>query len=150
MQEITEIESAHFERIIGLIHQRHGVSIGKDDPILIIYTLHDDLIRRIDKSQEEILRRFSSKIEETSNRWQNDAKKKAEQTLTAAVIAATAQISAICNTAIEHQETALNRAVNDAVSKIETTQQTLKYPIYVVIAATIVCLITCIIVLFCH
>lgn len=150
MQDSTETDSIHFDRIIGLIHQRHGVSIGKDDPILIIYTLHDDLIRRIDKSQEEILRRFSSKIEDTSNRWQRDAKQKAEQTLTAAVQAATTQIREICNTAAEHQKTALNRAVDDAISKIETIQQTLKYPIYAVIAATIVCLISCIVVLICH
>lgn len=140
----------NFERIVALIHKKHGVSISHDDPLLIVYTLHDDLIARLAASQDEILRRFEKQVEDVSERWKGYATNKAEQTLTTAFSAAKSRIEMQSNLILDQQKTILSSVVAEAVNKIELANQSVKYPIYVVIAAAIVCLMTNLLVLFHH
>jgi len=58
---------ASIKLMIDKIHEKHGVSIGEDDPILIQATI-----------QEKLLRDFKSSMEVVANNIMNEAKRNIE------------------------------------------------------------------------
>jgi hypothetical protein len=79
---MTEIDE-----LIREIAAKHGIAVGRDDPILILQTLNKRLLENGAKAQEEMLNRFKEEIEALSKRWGDDAKSKAERVLNAALSA---------------------------------------------------------------
>ena len=75
------------EDLIKEIAVRHGVAVGRDDPIMILHTLNDLLMKESTEAQQQILDSFKSELEEIAHRWGDDAKNKAERTLSAALTA---------------------------------------------------------------
>ncbi|WP_020405847.1 hypothetical protein [Hahella ganghwensis] len=75
------------EETIKEIAAKHGIAVGRDDPILILQTINERLMKDSASAQEEILARYKSELEEISHRWGEDAKSKAERTLNAALSA---------------------------------------------------------------
>lgn len=75
------------EEIIKEIAARHGIAVGRDDPILMLHTINAELLRESTDAQQEILDHFKSELEEISQRWGDDARNKAERTLNAALTA---------------------------------------------------------------
>ncbi|EPI0765654.1 MULTISPECIES: conjugal transfer protein TraM [Vibrio] len=75
------------EETIKEIAAKHGIAVGRDDPILILQTINDRLMRESTEAQQAILDSFKSELEEIAHRWGEDAKTKAERTLNAALTA---------------------------------------------------------------
>lgn len=78
------------DKIEGLIREiavKHGIAVGRDDPILILQTINTRLMQDSAAAQQEILERFKEELEAIAHRWGDDAKAKAERTLTAALVA---------------------------------------------------------------
>ena len=75
------------EEIIKEIAVKHGIAIGRNDPILVLQTLNERLLQDSATAQEKILERFKEEMEAISHRWSEDAKQKAEKTLNAALTA---------------------------------------------------------------
>lgn len=75
------------DEIIKEIAITHGVSLGKNDPILILTTINSRLIEDSQKGQKIILEEFKAELEEVTARWGIEAKEKAERILTAALTA---------------------------------------------------------------
>ena len=75
------------EETIKAIAARHGIAVSRDDPILVLQTINDRLMKDSHAAQQEILDHFNSQLEEMSQRWGDDARNKAERTLTAALTA---------------------------------------------------------------
>lgn len=73
------------EEIIKEIAARHGIAIGRDDPILMLHTINAQLMRENTEIQQEILDHYKSELEEIAQRWGDDARNKAERTLNAAL-----------------------------------------------------------------
>lgn len=65
----------------------HGIAVGRDDPIMILHTINDRLMRESAAAQQVILNDFKAEMEALAYRWGDDAKGKAERTLTAALAA---------------------------------------------------------------
>ncbi|HDI1215595.1 TPA: conjugal transfer protein TraM [Aeromonas hydrophila] len=76
-----------FEEIIQEIALKHGVAIGRDDPILILQTLNNKLMKDSVLAQQQQLDLFKEELEAIAYRWGEDAKTKAERTLNAAMAA---------------------------------------------------------------
>jgi len=64
--------------IIAEIAKRHGVSVGNDDPILILHTLNLLLAEDSAQAQQRYLKAFKAVLEESANRWLADASQQAE------------------------------------------------------------------------
>lgn len=79
--------------LIREIAVKHGVAVGRDDPILILQTINMKLLKDGALGQREMLDTFKSEIEAISHRWSNDAKGKAERTLNAALTASKGAMS---------------------------------------------------------
>ena len=77
------------EELIREIAAKHGIAVGRDDPILILQTINTRLMQDSQAAQQEILDRFKEELEAIAHRWGDDAKGKAERTLNAALAAST-------------------------------------------------------------
>ncbi|WP_367903525.1 conjugal transfer protein TraM (plasmid) [Xanthomonas oryzae pv. oryzicola] len=75
------------EELIREIAVKHGIAVGRDDPILILQTINTRLMQDSQAAQQEILDRFKEELEAIAHRWGDDAKGKAERTLNAALAA---------------------------------------------------------------
>nr|WP_011255191.1 conjugal transfer protein TraM [Achromobacter xylosoxidans]CAI47874.1 conjugal transfer TraM protein [Achromobacter xylosoxidans A8] len=75
------------EELIREIAVKHGIAVGRDDPILILQTINTRLMLDSQAAQQEILDRFKEELEAIAHRWGDDAKGKAERTLNAALAA---------------------------------------------------------------
>lgn len=75
------------EEIIKEIAVKHGTAVGRDDPILILQTINERLMRDSAAAQQGMLDRFKEELEGIACRWGDDARNKAERTLNAALAA---------------------------------------------------------------
>ena len=75
------------EELIREIAAKHGIAVGRDDPILVLQTINMKLMQDSASAQQEILDRFKSELESIAHRWGDDAKAMAEKTLNAALAA---------------------------------------------------------------
>lgn len=73
------------EEIIREIALKHGVALGRDDPILILQTLNEKLWKDSGAAQKAILDQFKSEMEALAFQWREDARMKAERSLNAAL-----------------------------------------------------------------
>ena len=75
------------EETIKEIALKHGVAVGRDDPILILHTINERLMRETAAAQRQILHEFKEELESAAYEWETTAKKTAEKILDAALIA---------------------------------------------------------------
>lgn len=80
MNQETEVEE-----LIKEIATKHGIAVGRDDPILILQTINNRLMQDSQKAQQEMLDLFKSEFESLSLKWSVDAKDKAERILNASL-----------------------------------------------------------------
>jgi len=75
------------EATIKELAAKHGIAVGRDDPILMLQTINERLMLDSATAQQETLARFKEELESIAHRWGDDAKNKAERTLNAALAA---------------------------------------------------------------
>ena len=67
------------------IAAKHGIALGRDDPILILQTLNNRLLQDNQKAQQAMLNQYKEELEALSLRWSSDTKEKAERILNASL-----------------------------------------------------------------
>jgi hypothetical protein len=67
--------------LIKEIAAKHGIALGRDDPILILQTLNNRLLQDNQKAQQAMLDQYKEELETISIRWSADTKEKAERIL---------------------------------------------------------------------
>lgn len=77
-----------FESLINEIAIKHGVVLGRDDPILILQTMNAKLMEDNSKAQQLMLQQYKEDLEGIASRWRNEAKEKSERILNASLAAA--------------------------------------------------------------
>lgn len=105
------------EETIKEIAAKHGIAVGRDDPILILQTINDRLMLESTAAQQANLDAFKSELEEIAYRWGEDARAKAERTLNAAL---TASKAAMTESIKEHAKTTaieVRKQVEEIVTK---------------------------------
>lgn len=73
------------EDLLKEIAVKHGIAVSRDDPIMILKTINERLLRDSATAQQEALQQFKSEIEEVAQRWQGDALDKSQRVLAAAL-----------------------------------------------------------------
>lgn len=117
--------SDKLDEIVKEIALKHGVTISRDDPIMILHTLNELLLKENSVAQKALLDTFKSEIEGISLKWSQDVKNKAERTLNAALIASKESIAAaaeenakaIALTAKREIEASLTLQLQSAISR---------------------------------
>jgi hypothetical protein len=78
------------EELIKEIAAKHGISVSRDDPILVLQTINNRLMQDSAKAQKNQLAAYKEELEGIALRWENESKKRAERILNAALTASKA------------------------------------------------------------
>ena len=84
---MNERQDEQVEALIREIAQKHGVVVGRDDPILVLQTINNRLMQDSAKSQQAQLEKLKEELEALAQRWSLDAKEKSERILNASLAA---------------------------------------------------------------
>jgi hypothetical protein len=110
--------SDKIQEIIKEIASKHGVAVGRDDPIMILQTINERLLKDSADTQQKILNHYKEELEIIAHRWGDDAKDKAERTLNAALSASKAAMAKGLKEGTQATTDAIQHAVNDAVAQL--------------------------------
>lgn len=110
------------EANIKEIAARHGVALGRDDPIMILQTINERLMQDSAAAQQETLDRFKEELESIAHRWGEDARDKAERTLNAALVASKTAM-------IQGMQEGAKAAAASARQEIDTALEELAGPV---------------------
>lgn len=67
------------DELVKEIAAKHGIAVGRDDPLMIFITVGSKLLEESAKGQRVILDHFKEELEVLSARWSNDARERAER-----------------------------------------------------------------------
>lgn len=120
-------EPDRIEDLIRDIAVINGIAVGRDDPIMILHTINERLLRDTQQSQQAALDSFKSELELISHRWGLDAKDKAERILNAALQASKESMAAAINEgtrqAVESTKKELAKATAPVVKAAQAVQK---------------------------
>lgn len=108
------------ETLIQEIATRHGVLIGKDDPILILQTMNQKLLEEHARSQDALLGQFKSCLEEMLARQKHESRDKSERMLNASLLAAKESAQLLLQETTESVRSAMNKELDTALKAVQT------------------------------
>jgi hypothetical protein len=106
------------DELIKEIAIKHGIAVGRDDPIIILQTINNRLMRDSQKAQQEMLDQFKSELEAMSLRWSIDAKDKAERILNASLAASKDAMGQVMLEEAKVTATSVRAEIDDALSHV--------------------------------
>ncbi|MCP4290163.1 MAG: conjugal transfer protein TraM [Gammaproteobacteria bacterium] len=107
------------EETIKEIAAKHGIAVGRDDPILVLQTINERLMQDSATAQQEILDRFKEELESITHRWGDDAKNRAERVLNAALAASKAAMSKTMEEGATAATEVIRREINTAALQLQ-------------------------------
>jgi hypothetical protein len=84
---VAEKHDDQIEALIREIAQKHGIVVGRDDPIFVLQTINHRLMQDSAKAQQAQLESLKEKLEALAQRWSQDAREKSERVLNASLTA---------------------------------------------------------------
>ena len=84
---MAEDQDDQIEALIREIAQKHGIVVGRDDPIFVLQTINHRLMQDSAKAQRVQIERLKEEMEALAQRWSLDAKEKSERILNASLTA---------------------------------------------------------------
>lgn len=129
------------EETIKAIAVKHGIAVGRDDPILILQTINERLMQDSAAAQQEILDRFKEELEAVAHRWSDDAKNKAERTLNAALVASRETMHTSMQSGSEVAMESMKRQFEDIATHLARPVREAKQVAFMNIAASIMTVI---------
>jgi hypothetical protein len=61
------------DEVIAAVAAKHGILIGCDDPILVLHTINDRLLRENAAARQALLDAYKEQLEGSASRWHTDA-----------------------------------------------------------------------------
>ena len=107
------------DALIKEIAVKHGIAVGRDDPILILHTLNNQLLQDNRKAQQELLDQFKAELEGLSLRWSSEARDKAERILNASLVASKESMAHLMQAGTNELVATVKNEVDAALSLIE-------------------------------
>lgn len=111
------------EALIQEIATQHGRALARDDPILLLHTLHQRLLEDSRQAQQALLDQYQQELESLSTRWSLDARDKAERTLNAALTASKNAMAQAMQDASNRCAMAIRAEMALAMERIAATLQ---------------------------
>lgn len=130
--------SEKLDKIIQDITVKHGVLLGKDDPILMLQTMNEQLIEENRKAQQGLLIQFREEMESISSKWKDDAKEKAEKVLNAALASSKEAIARLLQESTKETVQAMENLISDSLIEAHSlTQKTQKFSLFALVSSAI-------------
>lgn len=123
---------------------KHGVVLGKDDPVLILQTMNEKLLEENRKAQQEMIAQFKEEMENISSQWKDDAKDKAEKVLNAALSSSKEAMDKILRQATSESALVMKNLISDSLTEAQDfTQQTRKTNQFTLLSSVVMLTISC-------
>jgi hypothetical protein len=84
---VAEEQDDQIEALIREIAQKHGIVVGRDDPIFVLQTINHRLMQDSAKAQRAQIESLKEEMEALAQRWSLDAKEKSERILNVSLAA---------------------------------------------------------------
>lgn len=121
-------EDEKINALIAQIASRHGIALSRDDPIMIMQTMNENLIKDSVLAQQGLLEQFKSEMEITKKEWTTEAKNHSAHILNATVLSGKTEIARIMeeksSLIIEESSTKLNAGFNQILKTVQLSRQT--------------------------
>jgi len=138
--------SDKLDEAIQDIAVKHGVLLGKDDPILIFQTMNDRLLEENRQAQQDLLAQFKEDMELISSQWKDDAKAKAEKVLNAALVASKEAMIRLLQESTDELAQAMTKMIADSLVEARgLAQQTRKFSRFAFGASVVMLTASCVI-----
>jgi len=111
------------DALIKEIAVKHGVALGKDDPILILQTINAKLLEDGLTAQKAAMASLKEDLEEIAQRWGHDAKDKAERILTAGLSANKAAMEEAMSQGAKRAGEAVKAEIEAGIKRLENASQ---------------------------
>ena len=102
------------------IASKHGVALDREDPILMVQTLHARLLADSRSAQHAMLEDYRKTLEGLLDRWSEETTAKAERIVTASLTASTETMKAQMATHTTDVASAILNAVTEVLEQTET------------------------------
>lgn len=106
------------ENLVKEIAVKHGVSVGRNDPILILHTLNAKLMDDNLKAQQVMLDQYKEELEGISLRWGNDAKDKSERILNASLAASKDAMTKLLQDSAAITAIAVQKEIDEPLARV--------------------------------
>ncbi len=138
--------SEKLDKIVQDIAVKHSVLLGKDDPILMLQTMNEQLIEENRKAQQDLLVQFREEIEGISSQWKDDAKEKAEKVLNAALASSKGAITRLLHESTKESIQAMQKLISDSLIEAHSfTQKTYKFSRFALVSSATLFAASCMI-----
>ena len=114
----------HTEELLKEIASKHGVALDREDPILIVQTMHMRLLAESRHAQQAMLEDYRKTLEGMLERWGTETKAKAERIVSASLTASMESMKAQIATTTTDVASAIRKEVTDVLGQTETRIRT--------------------------
>ncbi len=140
--------SEKLDKIIQDITVKHGVLLGRDDPILMLQTMNEQLIEENSKAQQDLLTKFREEMEDISSQWKEDAKEKAEKVLNVALASSKDAIARLLQESTKESIQVMNKLISDSLTEAHSlTQKAQKFSRFALVSSATLFAASCMILL---
>jgi vacuolar-type H+-ATPase subunit E/Vma4 len=106
------------DELLADVATKHGISLGRDDPILILHTINARLIREQQEAQERMVHTLRQEFELAAANWGADAKVKADRILNAALSVSTETMNRLMADAGARAAAAVREEIESGLDKL--------------------------------
>jgi hypothetical protein len=111
-------EDIELEDLIKEIAVKHGIALGRDDPILILQTLNNRLLQASQKAQQTLLDQYKAELEDLSLKWSTETKEKAERILNASLDASKVAMEQLMRASVKEVVTTIKTEIYASLNRI--------------------------------
>lgn len=128
---------------------KHGVILGKDDPILILQTMNNRLLEENRKAQQDLLTQFKEEMEGISFQWKDDAQIKAEKILNTALIASKESMTRLLQQITNESVQTMKKIISDSLAEAhDLAQQTRKFSRFALLSSAAILIMASFLIFF--
>jgi hypothetical protein len=112
------------EKIEGIIKEiavKHRIAIGRDDPILILHTLNERLLKETSDAQRQVVHEFREELESAYHSWETNAKSISEKILNSSLIGVRETMKKIVADEGTTAGQLLSREVESSLNQVRST-----------------------------
>ena len=136
--------------LVRKIALEHKVTLSREDPVLILHTMNKLIIEENKANQEKLLKDLGERLGQIMSGVSENSKSQVEKSVNAALTASKEiSLSIIDNNSrmtIERINNALEKAVDNAIKKIDFKSRSVKSVAYINLAASAMVLISAVII----
>jgi hypothetical protein len=128
------------------IASKHGVALDRQDPILMVQTMHDRFLADSRSAQQAMLEDYRTTLEGMLDRWSAETTAKAERIVTASLTASTETMKAEMATQTTDVARAIRKEVTDVLEATEARMRRATTVGYLNLLAALVTLLSAVVV----